>query len=86
MAEDRILAVGDAGDLEDRGRALGAGAECGEFTERALGRAVMGMNESFDNDLGMSGDFEAAILEGSTIIRIGSALFEGLGSRASSTH
>ena len=36
--------------------------------------------------MGMSGDFEAAILEGSTIIRIGSALFEGLGSRASSTH
>jgi len=28
--------------------------------------------------MGMSGDFEAAILEGSTIIRIGSALFEGL--------
>lgn len=28
--------------------------------------------------MGMSGDFEAAILEGSTIVRIGSALFEGL--------
>jgi pyridoxal phosphate enzyme (YggS family) len=28
--------------------------------------------------MGMSGDFEAAILEGSTMIRIGSALFEGL--------
>jgi len=26
----------------------------------------------------MSGDFEAAILEGSTMVRIGSALFEGL--------
>jgi uncharacterized pyridoxal phosphate-containing UPF0001 family protein len=26
----------------------------------------------------MSGDFEAAILEGSTLVRIGSALFEGL--------
>jgi pyridoxal phosphate enzyme (YggS family) len=28
--------------------------------------------------MGMSGDFEAAILEGATIVRIGSALFEGL--------
>jgi uncharacterized pyridoxal phosphate-containing UPF0001 family protein len=26
--------------------------------------------------MGMSGDFEAAILEGSTMVRIGSALFE----------
>jgi len=29
--------------------------------------------------MGMSGDFEEAILEGSTMVRIGSALFEGLG-------
>ncbi|NCX98995.1 MAG: YggS family pyridoxal phosphate enzyme [Planctomycetia bacterium] len=28
--------------------------------------------------MGMSGDFEAAILEGATLVRIGSALFEGL--------
>lgn len=28
--------------------------------------------------MGMSGDFEAAILEGATIVRVGSALFEGL--------
>ncbi len=28
--------------------------------------------------MGMSGDFEAGILEGATIVRIGSALFEGL--------
>jgi pyridoxal phosphate enzyme (YggS family) len=28
--------------------------------------------------MGMSGDFEAAILEGATIVRIGSALFEGV--------
>ena len=32
--------------------------------------------------LGMSGDFEAAIREGSTMVRIGSRLFEGLESRA----
>jgi pyridoxal phosphate enzyme (YggS family) len=29
--------------------------------------------------MGMSGDFEEAILEGATLVRIGSALFEGLG-------
>ena len=28
--------------------------------------------------MGMSGDFEAAIEEGATLVRIGSALFEGL--------
>jgi pyridoxal phosphate enzyme (YggS family) len=31
-----------------------------------------------DLSMGMSGDFEAAIAEGATIVRIGSALFEGL--------
>jgi pyridoxal phosphate enzyme (YggS family) len=29
--------------------------------------------------MGMSGDFEAAILEGATLVRVGSALFEGVG-------
>jgi uncharacterized pyridoxal phosphate-containing UPF0001 family protein len=29
--------------------------------------------------MGMSGDFAEAILEGATLIRVGSALFEGLG-------
>ena len=28
--------------------------------------------------MGMSGDFEAAIEEGATIVRVGSALFEGV--------
>jgi uncharacterized pyridoxal phosphate-containing UPF0001 family protein len=28
--------------------------------------------------MGMSGDFEPAIEEGATIVRIGSALFEGI--------
>ena len=28
--------------------------------------------------MGMSGDYEAAIEEGSTIVRVGSALFEGI--------
>ena len=29
--------------------------------------------------MGMSGDFEAAIEEGATIVRVGSVLFEGIG-------
>jgi PLP dependent protein len=29
--------------------------------------------------MGMSGDFEVAIEEGSTLVRIGTALFQGLG-------
>ena len=29
--------------------------------------------------MGMSGDFEAAIAEGATLVRVGSALFEGVG-------
>jgi uncharacterized pyridoxal phosphate-containing UPF0001 family protein len=28
--------------------------------------------------MGMSGDFEAAVREGATIVRVGSALFEGV--------
>jgi hypothetical protein len=34
-----------------------------------------------DLSMGMSGDFEAAVEEGATIVRIGSAIFEGLGIR-----
>ena len=29
--------------------------------------------------MGMSGDYEVAIEEGATIVRVGSALFEGIG-------
>jgi uncharacterized pyridoxal phosphate-containing UPF0001 family protein len=36
-------------------------------------------NVSLDElSMGMSGDFEAAIEEGATIVRIGAALFEGV--------
>jgi pyridoxal phosphate enzyme (YggS family) len=31
-----------------------------------------------DLSMGMSGDFEAAIIEGATLVRVGSALFEGV--------
>jgi hypothetical protein len=36
-------------------------------------------NFRFDElSMGMSGDFESAIEEGATIVRVGAALFEGL--------
>jgi len=37
--------------------------------------AASGLHEL---SMGMSGDFEEAILEGSTIVRVGSALWEGI--------
>ncbi len=48
-----------------------------ELRDQLVGRfpAAGGLPEL---SMGMSGDFEAAILEGSTMVRIGSALFEGL--------
>jgi pyridoxal phosphate enzyme (YggS family) len=38
----------------------------------AIGRALPELS------MGMSGDFEAAIAEGATLVRVGSALFEGV--------
>jgi len=43
-----------------------------------LARSVPDPGMLRELSMGMSGDFEAAILEGATIVRIGSALFEGL--------
>lgn len=49
-----------------------------ELFEEIVGERIVG--ESFRHiSMGMSQDYEDAILEGATIIRIGSALFEGLG-------
>lgn len=45
-----------------------------DWTERGLPDGVR-LNEL---SMGMSGDFELAIAEGSTLVRVGSALFEGL--------
>jgi pyridoxal phosphate enzyme (YggS family) len=46
-----------------------------ELRERLAERSGGALNEL---SMGMSGDFEVAIEEGATIVRIGSALFEGL--------
>jgi len=44
-----------------------------------LQRAWAGRFTLAELSMGMSGDFEEAIAEGATIVRVGSALFEGLG-------
>ncbi len=48
-----------------------------EIRDRLAERAPEGVRLD-ELSMGMSGDFEQAILEGATIVRIGSALFEGL--------
>jgi PLP dependent protein len=48
-----------------------------ELRER-LARAWSGRFTLAELSMGMSGDFEAAIAEGATLVRVGSALFEGL--------
>jgi uncharacterized pyridoxal phosphate-containing UPF0001 family protein len=44
----------------------------------SLNREAPAGVEFSELSMGMSGDFEAAIAEGATIVRIGSMLFEGL--------
>jgi uncharacterized pyridoxal phosphate-containing UPF0001 family protein len=48
-----------------------------ELRNSLNGEAPPGVELS-ELSMGMSGDFEAAIAEGATIVRIGSTLFEGL--------
>ena len=66
-----------------------AALEGGEATARANFAALRELREELaaqapagvelnELSMGMSGDFEAAIVEGATIVRIGSSLFEGL--------
>ncbi len=63
------------GDLDTARRNF---AELRELRDR-LRRAALA-NVHFDElSMGMSGDFEVAVEEGATMIRVGSALFEGAG-------
>lgn len=49
-----------------------------ELREELRARSPDGRNALPDLSMGMTGDFEVAIEEGATFVRIGSALFEGL--------
>lgn len=66
-----------AGREDDVVQAQHEFAQLRELRDRL--RQVAPPNISLDDlSMGMSGDFEAAITEGATIVRIGSALFEGI--------
>jgi hypothetical protein len=67
--------AGREGDLESARRDFARLRELRDRLRREL-PAGMSLDEL---SMGMSGDFEAAIEEGATIVRVGSALFEGVG-------
>jgi hypothetical protein len=76
-------------NVEIRGLMCMAGLEGGPDAARADFAALRGLRDRLRADcpreisleelsMGMSGDYQAAIEEGATIVRIGSALFEGI--------
>jgi len=67
--------MGMAGVTADESSARREFAELRTLRERLRERTGLLLNEL---SMGMSGDYEAAIAEGATMVRIGSALFEGL--------
>ncbi len=70
LALDGLMSIGAAdGDAEDARRYFAATRELRERAERATGLELPELS------MGMSGDFEVAIEEGSTMVRVGSALF-----------
>lgn len=66
--------AGREGSLDDARREF---AQLRELRDR-LRMAWRGLWELRELSMGMSGDYEAAIEEGATLVRVGSALFEGL--------
>ena len=66
--------AGLAGDLDDARREFALLRELRD-THQDMDAANIRLTEL---SMGMSGDFEVAIEEGATMVRIGSSLFEGL--------
>jgi uncharacterized pyridoxal phosphate-containing UPF0001 family protein len=46
-----------------------------DLAEYLVSGKLIGVNEPVELSMGMSGDFEVAIEEGATVIRLGTALF-----------
>ena len=68
-----LMTMAALGGTDERARASFARLrETREVTRKSTGLPLPELS------MGMSGDFESAILEGATLVRIGSALFEGL--------
>jgi pyridoxal phosphate enzyme (YggS family) len=87
--ESLVPQLADYGNLEVRGLMCMAGLEGDLDAARREFAALRVLRERLRNDcppgvaldelsMGLSGDFEVAIEEGATIVRVGSALFEGL--------
>ena len=72
--EGLMCMAGLAGDLDDARREFALLRELRD-THRGIGAANIKLDQL---SMGMSGDFEVAIQEGATMVRIGSSLFEGL--------
>jgi hypothetical protein len=49
--------------------------EMRHLAEHLVSGKLIGVNEPVELSMGMSGDFEVAIEEGATVIRLGTALF-----------
>ncbi len=69
--------MGMAGLESDADTARREFASLRELRDRLRGKCPPGVTLD-ELSMGMSGDFEAAIEEGATIVRVGSALFEGV--------
>jgi pyridoxal phosphate enzyme (YggS family) len=70
--------MGMAAYSDDPQRARPAFAELRHLSDRFWNDWVMVDDRPRDLSMGMSGDFEVAIEEGATLVRIGTTLFEGL--------
>ncbi len=71
LAIDGLMAIGRGSDPGEARREHAATRALRDALERATGVALPELS------MGMSGDFEVAIEEGSTMVRIGTALFGG---------
>ena len=49
--------------------------ELRQLSEKLTAQGVLGMHGPVELSMGMSGDFETAIEEGATVVRIGTAIF-----------
>lgn len=94
LAPDSALRLGDdlrgLAGLQVQGLMCMAGAEADASAVRRQFRGLRELRDKLQGEwgpqwplgqlsMGMSGDFEIAIEEGATLVRIGSALFEGIG-------
>ena len=46
-----------------------------QLSEKMTAKGLLGQHASVELSMGMSGDFEVAIEEGATVVRIGTAIF-----------